>query len=255
VEALFWIAVVVAGTVIAYLRARRHERRARALAARARRLGLEFAALDLFNDGWQPFRLFGMGTHRGVENVLYGRLAGVVVHGFDYWYSEGEDVGPVALAARRRFSCAVVGIPASCPPLIVQPRDQAEELDRLLGGDVLTLELEEFNRRFRIRCEDRMFAVAFLEQRMMSALLAIPVEAALAVAEDRMLLVSKELPPDGVDRLLRSVVHLTSAVPRSLASRYPLRPGSTGRLERPEPERVIAAFDRLLALRRTRQRY
>jgi hypothetical protein len=44
-----------------------------------------------------------------------------------------------------------------------------DDLAGAVGGQEVRLELEEFDRRFRVQSEDGRFAVAFLDQRMMEA--------------------------------------------------------------------------------------
>lgn len=185
--------------------------------------------MDLFNDAWQPFPLFGLGTARGVEHVCYGALDGTTVRSFDYWYRDddhtGLTLGDGALAADHRFSCAVVPLPASCPRLAVERRAPGDRLWELVGGDLVELELDAFNRRFAVRGEDRRFAVALLDQRMMEALLTLPTGVTVAVAEDRILLIARELAPVGVAGLLHASARIEAAVPQVLGSLYPLRPG------------------------------
>ncbi len=226
--ALLVLAAIVS-TVLAIVRAGRRDSRLRALAALASRLGLDYAAVDVLNDAWQPFRLFGLGVDRGVEHVISGTFDGGEVHAFDYWYREEDrsrlPLGDGALAPVRRFSCAWVSLPASCPRLVVERRDLADHLLELVGGDLVELDLDAFNHRFAVRSEDRRFAVALLDQRMMEALLALPASATVAVAEDRLLLISRQLPAEGVERLLRAASDLKGRVPRVLSSLYPLRPG------------------------------
>jgi hypothetical protein len=226
---LFLVAAVIASVGFAVWRTGRRSARARALAATAAQLGLDYSAVDLFDDAWQPFRLFGLGAARGVEDVCYGTLDGARVRSFDYWYRDedhsGLSLGDGALAPDHRFSCAVVTLPASCPRLAVGRREPGDRLLELVGGDLVELELDAFNRRFAVRGEDRRFAVALLDQRMMEALLQLPDAVTAAVAEDRLLLIARELPPEGVARLLHAAARIQSAVPRVLSSLYPLRPG------------------------------
>ncbi|MGZ4148778.1 MAG: hypothetical protein ACXVQJ_01930 [Actinomycetota bacterium] len=220
---LVWLAFVAVLAVAGAVQAWRKGARARALAGVARQLGLAFGPVDLFNDGWLPFRLFGLGTRRTVDNVVYGTLDGVEVRAFDYRF-EDADAGSLTLPVQfdvsegRAFSCGVAGVAATCPSLIVERRGARQPIDDLVGGDVLPLELDEFNRRFRVRCEDQRFAVAFLEQRMMAALLTMPLETALAVHEDRLLLVARRLPANEVAVLLHATAAVAKAVPRVLPS-------------------------------------
>jgi hypothetical protein len=253
---LLWIALLVVLAVAGAARAWHRGTRARALAGVARQLGLAFGPVDLFDDGWLPFRLFGLGTRRTVDNVVYGTLDGVEVRAFDYRFAD-VDAGSLTVPALfdvaegRAFSCGVAAVAATCPSLIVERKGARQPIDDLVGGDVLPLELEEFNRRFRVRCEDQRFAVAFLEQRMMAALLTMPLETALAVHEDRLLLVARRLRPDEVAVLLHATAAIAKAVPRVLPSLYPLRPGLSGELGPMTPADAASGFDRFLAARRS----
>jgi hypothetical protein len=246
------VVLVVVGAVCAGLRRnRRAEARARSLMALAGRVGLSYSAVDLFHDAWQPFPLFGLGTQRGVENVVYGTLEGIEVRAFDYWYRT-EDPSPLRTdallgAAVTRYSCAGVGLAASCPPLVVQRHDATDRLLELVEGDLVELDLEDFNRRFAVRSPDRRFAMALLDQRMMAAVLTLPGPASIVVAEDRLLLVAPGLPVDGVEDLLRAAARVAAAVPHVLASLYPLRAGFRPQDRPPvasDAPRAAAALDR-----------
>jgi hypothetical protein len=185
------VASAIAGAVFVLRRRAGRADRARRAAAIAQGMGLTYSQVDLFGDGWQPFHFFGLGTDRAIENVLAGTIDDVEVRVFDYWYVDDGDGSFEMVESRHRFSCAVVAVPASCPKLAAQPRTMTDDLIGVVGGDVLPLELEEFNRRFHVRCEEQRFAIAFLEQRMMAALLRIPLPVALAASDDRILLVAR----------------------------------------------------------------
>lgn len=207
------------------------DRRSHELAALAERLGLEYTATDVFNDAWQPFRLFGLGLKRGVTDVISGTLDGAPVKAFGYWYREdrrdGGDLVSGPVGAVRRFSCAIVTLPASCPHLTVEKRDLGDDIMGLVDGELVELDLEAFDRRFAVRSQDRRFAVALLDQRMMEALMQMPPSANVAVAEDRLLVVAPQLPVEGVVGQLRSAAQIHRMIPAVLGSLYPLRPGSS----------------------------
>jgi hypothetical protein len=86
-------------------------------------------------------------------------------------------------------------------------------------------ELERFNRRFVVESEDERFAFAFLEQRVMEGLLALPGDVAAEVHEDVLLLTAPLLPAEEVLVLFDAAIELHERIPRSLSSLYPLRPG------------------------------
>jgi hypothetical protein len=246
VEVFLVVLIGAAAAAFVTVRGRRRDGRDRGIAALAESLHLTYSPIDLFGDGWQPFHFFGLGTDRDVENVLAGTVDGVEMHAFDYEYAD-EGSGSLEVAReRRRFSCAVFAVAASCPKLTVQPRSMTDDLIGLVGADVLPLELEAFNRRFRVRCEDQRFAVAFLEQRMMEALLRVPLEVAIGVSDDRILVVARQLPVEQLGLFLTGAATIHGAFPRSLPSQYPLRSGSTGTLETRSATETAELFERLV---------
>jgi hypothetical protein len=92
------------------------------------------------------------------------------------------------------------------------------------------LELDAFDRRFRVGSEDRRFAVAFLDQRMMQALLSLPEEVTADVGEDVLLLRGPRMPAGQMILLLDTASRLQRAVPRVFSSLFPPRP-SEGEFE------------------------
>jgi hypothetical protein len=91
-------------------------------------------------------------------------------------------------------------------------------------GDVVHLELVAFERRFEVRAVDPRAAVALLDQRMMAALLRLPMRVAIHVRDDAMLLVAPLLEPGDVLLLLACAEGLATRVPPVVASLYPPRP-------------------------------
>ena len=187
-----------------------------------RRAGLEFAPLDPFPDTqWLPFPMFGH-PRRGSENVVWDRRQGADVHAFDFWYQDPADDDPIGV--RRRLTCAVVPLAFSCSRLRVAPRDLSDDTKRAFGWPDVRLELEEFDRRFLVETEDARFATAFLDQRMMEALLRLPDDVVADVGEGTLLLWAPELPPEQVLRLLYAAIAIRPRIPRVLASLFPARP-------------------------------
>jgi hypothetical protein len=211
-----------ASLVVVWWRLKRRGERQRALMLLCDRAGLEFAPMDLAPDtAWLPFPMFGR-SRSGTENVVWGRTRGPGIRVFDLWFVDEEGEQP--LAPREYRTCAVVPISASCPRLRIEPRDLTDEARVLVGMREIRLELEAFNRRFVVETEDERFAIAFLEQRMMEALLGLPRSVSVETNEDVMLLTSPLLPPVDVLRLFDAAVELSERIPRSLGSLFPKRP-------------------------------
>jgi hypothetical protein len=222
VEWLGFVVVVVLALAGAWWRWHRGAARQRRLMLLCQRAGLDFAPMDLFGDtAWLPFPMFGRPKH-GTENVVWERARGTAIRAFDYWYEEPAEER--AVAPRRRLTCAVVPLGASAPRLRIAPRDVDDEVRSILGLREIELELEAFNRRFAVQTEDERFAVAFLEQRMMEAILALPDGVTLDANGDVVLLSAPELPAEQVLRLYDAAAAIHERIPRSLPSLFPPRP-------------------------------
>jgi hypothetical protein len=219
---LLVFSVAVAAGIVAALGARRRLGRDRQLMLVCMRAGLRFAPVDPFEDLWLPFQLFGRGTERGTENAVWQESDGGAVHAFEFWYRERE--GGADHGSTARLSCAVVRLPTTCPRLTVEPRDAIDVLEDAVGLDRIEMELDAFNRRFRVSSSDRRFAVALLDQRMMQEILGLPDGVSILVGDDTMLLHAEVLPAGEVLLLLDAARRLQAHVPRVVASLYPPEP-------------------------------
>jgi hypothetical protein len=216
------LAAAVLSVVVWWRRLRASASRQRRIMLLCQRAGLEFAPWDLAaGTAWLPFPMFGR-SPSGTENVVWDRTRGPEIRAFDYWYEEPEK--EEVAAPRRRFTCAVVPLAASVPRLRIAPRELADDLRSVLGLQEVRLELEDFNRRFLVGSEDERFAFAFLEQRMMEALLGLPEGVTAETNEDTLLLFGRPLPAEQVLLLFDAAVRIHRRVPRVLPSLYPPRP-------------------------------
>jgi len=219
-----WLLLLVPIVVLAGASWRRRSlgARQRQLMLLCQRSGLEFAPLDLRPDtAWLPFPMFGRAPS-GTENVVWDDQAGRDVYVFDFWYQDVADER--SIGRRRRLTCAVVPLPASCPGMRVAPRGVAGDATEAFRGSEVTLELEEFDRRFLVEAEDKRSAVAFLDQRMMEAFLGLPDHVTAEVSEDVLLLSAPLLPPERVLLLFDAACRLERQIPRVIAGLFPHRP-------------------------------
>ena len=112
----------------------------------------------------------------------------------------------------------------TCPRLRIAPRDVVDDIAGALAGREVRLELEEFGRRFRVESDDAQFAVAFLDQRMMEAILGLPERVIVDVNEDVLLLWAPQLPAEKVLLLFDAAVAIRRRIPRVASSLFPPRP-------------------------------
>jgi len=219
-----WFLLLVPVTAVAALwwRRRRHGARQREIMLLCRRAGLGFAPLDLRGDtAWLPFPMFGMAVS-GTENVVWDPREGDDVYAFDYWYE--DDAEQPTTWTRRRLTCAVVPLPSTCPRLRVLPRSLLTGTTMAPVGAEVRLELGAFDRRFRVETPDPRFAIAFLDQRMMQAVLSLPDDVIADVSEDVLLLWGPLMQAGQVLLLLDTASRLRRTVPRVVSSLFPPRP-------------------------------
>jgi hypothetical protein len=99
-----------------------------------------------------------------------------------------------------------------------------DEIADAIGLRLVTLELEEFNDRFRVEAEDARAASALLDQRVMEGFLRLPHDVVADVNEDVLLLSAPELPPEEMLQLLDAANSIQRDLPRVMPSLFPPRP-------------------------------
>src|SRR5690242_15676265 len=143
-------------------------RRVAALFGIATRAGFEFSERDPHGTVHLPFSLFRKGDGRRVENVMWGTRDSVPTRLFDYWYyDESSDGHGSRSRTYHRFTCALLTIAADCPGLHVTREGLLTRLASAVGFKDVELEYEDFNRRFRVHCDDQKFAFSLLDGKMM----------------------------------------------------------------------------------------
>lgn len=220
---LILIAVGVVGGVIfgLYLKAKRRE----AFRLFATRHGLQYSEQDPFNLlGW-PFRLFGRGEGRGIENVLWGNWEGGPIQAFDYWYyTETTDSKGRRSRSYRRFSCVLEDVPATFPHLEIGREDLFTRLADHLGLEDIEFESPEFNRRYNVKAGNRQFAYALLDARMLEWLVAFDQGLSFEVVGNRILAYGRRAKPSGFLPLIGTARMFRDRIPRVALNLYPLTP-------------------------------
>jgi hypothetical protein len=215
------LALYVGGIALVTLY-RKFSRRS-AVEREARRLGLSFSRRDPFrvlDADFHPFLRFGKlpGTQR-VENVVWGVRDGREVRAFDYRRPAEDEI---------RYSCAMVRIPDGWPSLLVRRHGPLDVARNAAGLQRIEFELDEFNRRFEVRSDDRRLASAVIDQRMIGWLLESDPALGFQLQEGWLLAWMPQLPPDELERTLTTVEGFRERIPRAVWSLYgdgsPARP-------------------------------
>jgi hypothetical protein len=207
---------------------KRKVNRERELERLARAMGFSFSSGDPFDSTRVPFTLFRLGDGRQAQNVLWGAGGdGAPVRAFDFaFYDEYEngdrpasllstDPEPLSPPTRRyrHFSCVVAELPVVWPHLSIQPE---RGVTKWIGGlDVADIEFEsgEFNRLFRVTCDDRRFAQVFIDAQMIELLISTRGECAFEVRGRWMLLATKQVEPKLVPGLVKLSERFRTTIP------------------------------------------
>jgi hypothetical protein len=186
-----------------------------AFEAEANRLGLRHSAKDPFGLLDEPFDLWGSSQRSfgTLDNVLWGTWRGLQVRAFEYEYSAGED-------DRCEFSCAMVAIPGGWPALAIRPESLASRLADVAVPEV-AFESEAFDRAFSVRCDDRRFASAFVDARMMAWLLALEPRWGFEIDGPWILGYRDRVRPWEIEGVLETVATFVERIPRVVGSLFP----------------------------------
>lgn len=217
---LFALALTVAGLVWAVYRFRIEPRRG-SFDAQSRRAGLRAQAGDPLGLLQAPFALFRRpGSARDLENTAWGARNGREIVVADYWYAPSSNP---SLDDYRRFVCIIDERP-EWADLSVSPTSLASAVRDAAGLARTDLESERFNRTFDVRADDRRFATAFLDARMMEWLMLQAPGAGFEIVAGQMMMFEPRslLSLDDVDRALRRFDAFLEHVPPVISSLFPV---------------------------------
>lgn len=200
----------------------------------ARAAGLSFSAGDPFDSARVPFQMFRMGDGHEVENTMWGTAAdGAPVRVFDYSYYVESKKQPTIMGVEhveeparryRHFTCALTEVAAVWPHLVISPeRGVTKWLGSLDSADI-EFESGEFNRTFRVTCEDERFAQTFIDAQMIEFLLSTEAEFQVEVRGRWVLVTAAPTAP----RQFPGLMHLSNAfratIPPLVWDLYPQGP-------------------------------
>ncbi len=224
-QPLVIVLVVVAITGVAWWLWQQEVKRRAAIEQLAASKGLMYSRHDHVGIPQRhPFKLWVKGDERKWENVVSGTLDGRDVVLFEFQYTEiSRDSEGKQQRRTYRFQGAIAPIEgAFCPGLQVGPENLLTRLKDKAGFRDLELESEDFNRRFEVEANDRRFAYAFLDARMMNWLLATPKGLRFEVLGQHVMVIGDRIPVD--QWMLRHHIaqDFANRTPDVVRSLYPL---------------------------------
>jgi hypothetical protein len=189
------VVIVVIGTLVSIAQKKAEEARQAALFALATRRGLDFQPTMMevskgfwdslfssprdsntsrFLSAFEGFSPFGQGHSWSVKDLIRGKKGDLEWFAFDYLYKTTQSTGKTTTTVPHPTGVVAVRIPMALPALTLSPESVFHKLGSLLGLKEITLESEEFNRMYFIRCEDRKRAYDLLHPSMIEYLMSKP---------------------------------------------------------------------------------
>jgi hypothetical protein len=189
--------------------------RRNAFETEARRLGLRFSARDPFGLLDEPFALmrWSQRSYGKLDNVVWGTWHGLQVRAFEYEFSVSED-------DRRELSCAMVAIPGGWPALVIRPESFLTRVADVAVPDI-AFESEGFNRAYAVRGQDRRFASAFVDARMMAWLLSLEPRWGFEIEGPWLLGYRDRVQPWELEGVLEALETLLDKIPQAVSSLFP----------------------------------
>lgn len=115
---------------------------------------------------------FGKGHSRKASNVVRGQEQGRDLVSFEYRYEEtSTDSDGDRNTRTYRFHVTAVHLPAYLPTMEVGQENFLTRIGSAVGFEDIELESDDFNRRYRVRSDNRKFACDVLTPRTMEFLL------------------------------------------------------------------------------------
>lgn len=152
-----------------------------------------------------------------VETTAFGRRGGREVTVVDYWYTPSSET---RYDDYVRFVGALLPVPRSWPRLLIVP----ERIATIVGDAVLGLdpdtEWEMFNRRFALRTDDRRFASAVLDARMLGWIMSLPTHTGFEIRDGRLLCFVARNDLGDVEHALVTAETFLAKVPSAARSVY-----------------------------------
>ncbi|MEX0992339.1 MAG: hypothetical protein WD004_08755 [Actinomycetota bacterium] len=184
------------------------------------RLGLHFSAKDPFNLRALPLPAFRRSGEHRIEWVGSGEWLGLQVFLFGYRHR------PVLEKTEDRFTCLIIKQPFWAPALEIRREDAGSRLAGAIGIDDVQFESGAFNDTFRVTSDDKRFAYALVDQRMMDWLAVAPTYG-FQVAGNAVMVIAPTMAPRDLEPFMGRAKEFVDQIPRAVRSMYRAEPSVT----------------------------
>lgn len=121
-------------------------------------------------EGLDAYSPFGQGHSRRVSNLMLGEKSGLRWAMFDYVYVTGSGKHQTT----HTYGILLSWIPYRLPRLSISPENFLTRIGNSIGFADIQFESEEFNRKFRVTCNDRKAAFDVIHPLMIEFLMQCP---------------------------------------------------------------------------------
>jgi len=218
------LAVIFGGLLYSLRWYLRERRRARALAGKARELGLSFSESDQSGLAGRLGPKFdvlarGVAGKQSALNVMAGDWRGRRVRAFDYLYQ--RRLTPQGKSTALCYLSAVLADePWLFPRTVIRPETAADRAAAAAGFEDIDFESHEFSRKFYVQGADRRFAYALVDPRMMEHLLARPGWSVELDGGEVLVWDGNRWAPDRFEAALEFLAGFLDLVPRHLRKEF-----------------------------------
>jgi hypothetical protein len=228
---VLFMAVAMAGTWAAFMRAKRFED----MPIVAAEAGLQFSEFDPFNSTAVPFPLFREGEGRRIKNLMWRDQPGLP-RVFEYGYfTVYRDKNGNTYQRWHWFACALAQHNGRWPEVHITRERFVDRVAQTFGVPDVELESEDFNRTFRVECDDRKFATDLLDPQMMEFLLGTQGLVDVHTKGRFVLVTSGPLQAPAMIGLLGVAEGFVARVPATVWDQYGRFPDGLGTPQMPPP--------------------
>jgi hypothetical protein len=115
----------------------------------------------------------------------------------------------------------VTDIAAACPALTIEHRRLIARVAGALGFDGIQFESDDFDKAYRVNCDDRRFASALVDPAMMAWLLDAPSPVTFQIIGTHLLAAAADRRPETIPGLLHALLDFRAHIPALVSSEYP----------------------------------
>ena len=177
-------------------------------------LGLEFTTRqDALIKHLALFDLFRQGNNQKAAPAMRGTIDGITWLLFDYSYQTTSSDGETTTTTTHPFSVCVATVPYVVPILSLEPQNFLHGIGKALGARELSVESEEFNRRYFITSSDVRSAMDLLNPIAIDRLLNQPTRTWKMVGPYVMVYTAGYLKPEEFGGLFMDMKQFVASVP------------------------------------------